>query len=65
MLGTRQSGWPDFCLADMIRDQDVFLKARDVAFKIYKQDPELVQPDHYQIRYHLERKRFCVDGRLN
>jgi ATP-dependent DNA helicase RecG len=39
--GTRQSGMPDFRLANIIRDVDVIQQARDAAFELVRSDPHL------------------------
>ncbi|PSF38086.1 DNA helicase RecG [Aphanothece hegewaldii CCALA 016] len=41
VLGTRQSGLPDFALASLVEDQEVLTLARDAAEKIMLQDPTL------------------------
>jgi ATP-dependent DNA helicase RecG len=42
VLGTRQSGLPDFALASLVEDQEVLVLARDVAEKIMMDDPHLI-----------------------
>nr|WP_246141884.1 helicase-related protein [Hyella patelloides] len=41
VLGTRQSGIPDFALANLLEDQEVLTLARDAAEKIILADPDL------------------------
>lgn len=41
VLGTRQSGLPDFALASLVEDQDVLTLAREAAERIMEIDPEL------------------------
>ena len=41
VLGTRQSGLPDFALANLVEDQEVLTLARDAAEKIILADPDL------------------------
>lgn len=41
VLGTRQSGLPDFALASLVEDQDVLLLAREIADELMAEDPEL------------------------
>ena len=41
VLGTRQSGLPDFALANLVDDQDVLTTARQAAEKIIEQDATL------------------------
>ena len=44
VIGTRQSGTPDFRLADLALHQDLLLTARDEAKYILARDPELTGP---------------------
>jgi ATP-dependent DNA helicase RecG len=44
--GTRQSGLPDFRLANIIRDVDVIQQAREAATALVRADPHLEQPEH-------------------
>jgi ATP-dependent DNA helicase RecG len=44
ILGTRQSGFPDFHFADLIRHRDLLLTARDDVKMILHQDKELTTP---------------------
>jgi ATP-dependent DNA helicase RecG len=44
VLGTRQSGLPEFHLADLTRDGDLLALARDEAKQILERDPDLVSP---------------------
>ena len=41
MLGTRQSGLPDFQVASLIRDLPILKTARKAAFSLIKEDPKL------------------------
>ncbi|KOR33763.1 MULTISPECIES: ATP-dependent DNA helicase RecG [Planktothricoides] len=41
VLGTKQSGLPDFALASLSEDQDVLILARDAAEKVIEKDPTL------------------------
>lgn len=43
VLGTRQSGLPDFALASLIEDQDVLMVAREAAEALLQDDPELAR----------------------
>jgi ATP-dependent DNA helicase RecG len=40
-LGTRQSGMPDFAVAELGRDQTILKEAHDEAFALVQEDPEL------------------------
>ena len=41
MLGTRQSGLPDFVLASLVDDREVLMLARDAAERVIRKDPTL------------------------
>ncbi|MEA3311719.1 MAG: ATP-dependent DNA helicase RecG [candidate division WOR-3 bacterium] len=41
IMGRRQHGLPDLRIADLLRDRDLLLTAREDAFKMLKEDPEL------------------------
>jgi ATP-dependent DNA helicase RecG len=43
VMGTRQSGLPDFALASLMDDQEVLQLARQAAEQLIAQDPELQQ----------------------
>jgi ATP-dependent DNA helicase RecG len=43
VLGTRQSGLPDFALASLVEDQEVLELARDAAQRVMEKDPSLNQ----------------------
>ncbi len=43
VLGTRQSGLPDFALASLVEDQDVLLLARQAAEMLINEDPSLAE----------------------
>ncbi|MEK7841768.1 MAG: DNA helicase RecG, partial [Deltaproteobacteria bacterium] len=45
-LGTRQSGLPDFRVANLLTDSSLLQKARDEAFNLIKSDPEFKQEGH-------------------
>ncbi len=45
-LGERQTGWPDFRLANLLTDSRLLLKARRAAFDLIEHDPELADPEH-------------------
>jgi ATP-dependent DNA helicase RecG len=45
-FGVRQSGLPEFKLADVLNDFAVLARARQVSFDLIKEDPYLRQADH-------------------
>ncbi|HEY9855926.1 MAG TPA: ATP-dependent DNA helicase RecG [Stenomitos sp.] len=52
-LGTRQSGLPDFVLADLTEDTHALEEARKAAFELMTADPDLAQ--HPQVKAELYR----------
>ncbi|MBG90697.1 MAG: ATP-dependent DNA helicase RecG, partial [Actinobacteria bacterium] len=65
ILGTRQSGLPDFAIADVMRDEKVLLSARKIAFKIVDEDQQLEQVPHQAMKQHLEKQVFFKTQQLN
>lgn len=54
--GTQQSGIPfNLRIADIVRDNDILYKAREIAEKIIDQDPNLENPDHLVLKQQLNR----------
>ena len=51
--GTRQSGMLDLKIADISKDQQIVLLARDNAISILSKDPQLDDPKNYIIRNKL------------
>ena len=52
-LGTRQSGMPDFAVAELARDQKILAEAREEAFKLVEDDPDLGSPENRPLRDEL------------
>jgi ATP-dependent DNA helicase RecG len=50
LLGTAQSGLPEFKLGDLKRDAALMRKARAAAIKLLQDDPELEQPENQRFR---------------
>lgn len=61
-LGTRQSGLPEFKLADVVADGDVLEEARAAAFLVIGADPDLAAPEHEGLKRHL--LRFATQHKL-
>ena len=49
-FGTRQSGLPEFRVADLVRDGAVLEEARQDALALIARDPKLLQPEHRVLR---------------
>lgn len=49
-LGTRQSGIPEFTLANIVEDRELLELARDAAFDLVEIDPMLQAPEHRVIQ---------------
>jgi ATP-dependent DNA helicase RecG len=49
-FGTRQSGLPEFRVADLLRDGAVLEQARREAFALVQADPSLLAPAHRRLR---------------
>ncbi len=60
-LGTRQSGLPEFRVANIARDMKILQEAREEAFDLVKRDPDLTDPSH---RYLKDVLRERWKGRL-
>jgi ATP-dependent DNA helicase RecG len=55
-FGTRQSGLPDFRVANIIRDQASLSQAREDAFALAAEDPLLDRPEHAILKTMLVRR---------
>src|SRR5439155_5589522 len=53
-FGTRQSGLPDLKMANL-GDREVVQQARDAAEQLYRDDPQLVAPEHRLLRQKVAR----------
>lgn len=54
-MGAKQSGLPGFKMANLVRDFEILKLARDEAFEILKNDPELKRKEHQYLREELLR----------
>jgi ATP-dependent DNA helicase RecG len=50
MLGIRQSGMPDFRIANIVRDARLLIAAQKEAFDLVEGDPDLLKPAHELLR---------------
>ncbi len=62
-LGTKQSGLPDFKVADIVEDQFILANAKDKAREIITTDPDLNLQEHQSLKkvfdpYHKEKAAF-------
>ncbi|HEV8439436.1 MAG TPA: ATP-dependent DNA helicase RecG [Methylomirabilota bacterium] len=55
-FGTRQSGLPEFRVADLLRDGPMLEEARQDALALVGRDPQLLQPEHRALRAALLRR---------
>ncbi|PIZ18832.1 MAG: DNA helicase RecG [Deltaproteobacteria bacterium CG_4_10_14_0_8_um_filter_43_12] len=55
-LGTRQSGLPDFRVANIVRDIKVLQEARKEAFEVVERDPNLTDPSHRYLKEILKER---------
>jgi ATP-dependent DNA helicase RecG len=55
-FGTKQSGMPDFKIADIVLDRDLLALARKDAFALVDRDPHLRLAENEPIRRHFEAK---------
>jgi ATP-dependent DNA helicase RecG len=55
-FGIRQSGFPDFKVAHLVRDAPILIEARKEAFQLIQEDPELVHPSHSILKNILRRR---------
>jgi len=61
-LGTRQSGLPDFRIANLIRDAHLLERARQEAFEYIEKDPALESSESQKLKFVLQHR---WKGRLN
>ena len=57
-MGIRQSGLPEFRVADIIRDEELLKEARKTAFDLVMNDPKLEMEEHRLLKKELN-KRFA------
>jgi ATP-dependent DNA helicase RecG len=61
-MGTRQSGIPDFRIANLIRDGKLLNEAKESAFSLVENDPLLEKPEHRNLKEVLMKR---WEGRLD
>jgi ATP-dependent DNA helicase RecG len=55
ILGKKQHGLPDIKIGDLDEDRELLFLARDDAFHLVKEDPEINQSEHISIRKQLNK----------
>ncbi len=50
LFGTAQHGLPPFRIADLNRDREVLLEAKNAATELLRSNPGLAQPEHFKLR---------------
>ena len=65
VLGTKQSGLPDFALASLADDADVLELARNEARYILDSDPDLTNNNLLRALLNEQWKKLKIDNKLN
>lgn len=60
LLGTKQIGLPPFRIADLVRDAEVLVRARQIAQQVVEQDPNLDLPDHSILKRQVTQRHGAV-----
>ena len=60
LLGTKQIGLPPLRIADLVRDTDILVNAREIAQKIVEQDPNLDLPEHAKLKRQVAQRHGAV-----
>jgi ATP-dependent DNA helicase RecG len=56
LMGTQQSGVLDLLIADLSKDSELLLKARETAIQVLEADPDLVSRENQVIKLQIESK---------
>ena len=54
--GVQQSGILDLKLADIVKDEELLLQAREACYQILKQDSKLELPEHSTLKKYLDQR---------
>lgn len=65
LFGTKQSGYSDFSVANLMTDQDLLLQARADAEEILHADPKLQKPVHRRLRETVQNELQSKYGYIN
>ena len=52
-FGTRQHGLPSLRIADIVKDTELLLKARDEAFRLARNDKQILSLNNAPVRAHF------------
>jgi ATP-dependent DNA helicase RecG len=63
ILGTKQTGMPNFKLADLVQDEKTLVLARKVAKQLLHDDPELITKDNQLIKQELIKYEDSIIGK--
>jgi ATP-dependent DNA helicase RecG len=63
VLGVRQSGIPEFRIADLSRDEDVLRQARKAAFDLVAEDPRLDRAEHAALKNEIRSRLSELAGK--
>lgn len=50
MMGKQQSGVLNLQIADLVKDKEILARARNEAFRVLNNDPNLSKPEHFDLR---------------
>jgi ATP-dependent DNA helicase RecG len=53
-MGTQQSGLPDLRIADLVKDQQILVAARNTALEITDEDPDLTMSKNAPLKEYME-----------
>lgn len=61
LMGSAQTGLPDFGPGDLVRDGDLMSEARQTAQKILTDDPDLALPLHASMRAYVKKNQIAAE----
>ncbi|MEZ4273082.1 MAG: hypothetical protein R3C68_17110 [Myxococcota bacterium] len=63
-IGTRQSGLPMLSIANLARDQEIMMEAREDASSILKMDPQMQSNEHQVLKRLLQQQSGLALARI-